>query len=87
MSEPTVVIIAAALLLTGLIILKTIYFYRATRKRTLKRWFYFNQFHIVDASTDNIRRLRKWQNALSVILVILLLVSAVVVYFAVKGAV
>jgi hypothetical protein len=86
MNQTVLVIAASIFVLAALIFIKTRFFYRATRKRTLKRWLYFNQFHIMDASSEKIKNLRRTQNILSIIILVVFLLSIIINYIALSGA-
>ena len=62
--------IAAAVLFL-LVLVKIFILFRSARRKTLRRWLYFNQREIVEAPTLHARGLRKAQNNLTLLLFVL----------------
>lgn len=84
--QDSILILGGPIVLAILLaVIKTYFFYQATRRRTFRRWVYFNRFHLMDAATGEIRRLRQWQNALSVLLFICLIATLVIAWLFAKG--
>lgn len=54
-----------------LFFIKVYILFRAARRKTIRRWFYFTQQEVIEAPTPHAARLRKAQNALSVAFFIL----------------
>ena len=77
----TVFLLIDSLILFALIVIKTALFFKAARKKTLKRWFYFDTYDIEDAPTDNIKLLRKKQNTFSLIILLSIIASAIIAFF------
>ncbi len=80
MNQPIFFISLFLLLLVLLTGVKVFILFKASRRKNLRRWIYYNQFEIVNAPSERARRLRKLQNTLSIILFIFLLFFAVVYY-------
>lgn len=77
----TVFLVIDSVVLFALIVIKTALFFKAARKKTLKRWFYFNTYDIEDAPTDTIKLLRKKQNTYSLIILFSIIASAIIAFF------
>ncbi len=60
-----------------LIIIKTVFYFRIKRRKTLARWFYFNRYSIVNSSSEISKGLKKSQNILSIILFVFTIFSVV----------
>jgi hypothetical protein len=73
-----VFIIAYVFIALLLLSVKTYYFYKCTRRRSLLRWFYFNQYHIVNAPTQKVMVERKKQNRFTLIFFLFVLCSPVI---------
>jgi len=82
MNQAMLIIAINLFAVIALIIIKTKFFLRATRKRTLSRWLYFNQFHIIEASDDKIRKLRRHQNTYTAVIAILIALLVLFIYLA-----
>lgn len=68
-----------------LIVVKTIYFFKATRKRTLKRWLFFSKFDIVESSSRRIENIKSRQNVFSVVIIIYSIIAALIFYLLLNG--
>ncbi len=84
MNQPIFFISLFLLLLVLITGVKVFILFKASRRKNLRRWIYYNQFEIVNAPSERARRLRKLQNTLSIILFIFLLFFAVVYYQFIK---
>lgn len=82
MNQAILIITITAIVLFALIVVKTRFFFRATRKRTFSRWLHFNQFHIIEASDDSIRKLRRQQNVYTTCIAILAALLFIFIYLA-----
>ena len=60
-----------------LVIAKTITFFRSARKRSIGRWFYFDQYDIFNAPSEKVKTARLRQNRLSLLILFLVLLSPV----------
>jgi len=79
MKQPVVYYVASVLfVIITLIVIKTILFFKASRKRTFGRWFYFNKRDIVNSTLPNIQALKRRQNNLSIAMLVVILASAVI---------
>jgi len=65
------------LVLLALIVYKTISLKRATRRVSLSHWMHFSRFEIINSSTSTSAKAKKTQNALTVLLITLTLISAI----------
>lgn len=68
-----------------LIVIKTILFFKSTRKRALRRWFYFNKIEIIDTGSNRTTKLRELQNRLSITLLILFILFGITFLLMVKN--
>ena len=80
MNEPVLVtsIALTALFLLGAI--KIYILFRAARRKTFRRWFYFTQQEIVEAPTPRATTLRKTQNTLTAVFFILAAIAVLLLY-------
>lgn len=85
MNQAILIIIINVCALIALIIIKTRLFVLATRKRTFSRWLHFNQFHIIEASDDRIRKLRRQQNVYTTCIAALTVLLLIFIYLAKIG--
>jgi len=69
-----------------LVIIKTILFFKATRKRSLQRWLYFKHNELVDTESNRISKLRKAQNRLSVVILIFFIIALAIIALIVRSA-
>ncbi len=60
--------------LLALVVMKTIYFVTATRRRSFFNWIHFSRFNLIN-STEATRKLKMRQNALTVLIVVFVVVS------------
>lgn len=74
------------LVLLILLVIKTILFFKATRKRSLRRWFYFNRVEVIDTGSNRTTRLRKTQNNLSVSLLVIFILFTIAALLSIKTA-
>lgn len=84
MNQAVLIITVTVFVLIALIFIKTRLFYLATRKRTLSRWLHFNQFHIIEAPDDKIRKLRRQQNTFTTSILIVTMLLFIFIYLAKK---
>lgn len=77
-------VLVCTTVLTLLLLVKAVVLFRAARRTTLRRWFYFRQQEIIVASSPQIASLRKLQNMLTAVLVIVFVVSAIFLYLFTK---
>jgi len=82
MNQAMLIIATNLLVLAALIVVKTKFFFKATRKRTFNRWIYFNQFHIIEASSDDKRKLRRQQNVFTIFIAIATALLFLFIYLA-----
>lgn len=73
-----VFLIVDSFILFTLVVVKTVLFFKAARKKTIKRWFYFNTYDIEDAPSESIKLLRKKQNTFTIVIFVAIIVSALV---------
>lgn len=71
-------------ILVILIVTKTIYFFKATRRRTLKRWLFFSRFEIIESSSRRIGRIRKRQNIFSILILIYAAIAGIIYFLMLK---
>ena len=71
-SQP-VALPAVAIIALALIIFKIVIFKRATGRKTVSRWLFFNQKSIINSSKPQSRRYKRIENTLSIFLFISLL--------------
>lgn len=71
-------------ILVILIVTKTIYFFKATRRRTLKRWLFFSRFEIIESSSRRIGRIRKRQNIFSILIFIYAAIAGIIYFLMLK---
>lgn len=77
----TVFLVIDSLILFALIVIKSVFFYKAARKKTIKRWFYFSTYEVEDAPSDNIKQLRKKNNAYTMAILVAIILSAIIGFF------
>jgi len=77
----TIFLVIDSIILFALIVTKTVLFFKAARKKTLKRWFYFNTYDIQDAPSDDIKLLRKRQNTFTIVILLAIVLSAAIAFF------
>lgn len=75
-----ILMFASTTVLALLFSIKVIILFRAARRKTLRRWFYFTQQEIIEAPTPQAARLRKTQNSLSIVFFVLASFAAFLVY-------
>lgn len=61
------------------IFIKTTYFFKSTSERTVWKWIYFNKGSLYGSRTRQKLRLKKMQNLLSIILLVLFLSDVLIV--------
>ena len=61
------------------ILIKTTYFFKSTSERTVWKWIYFNKGSLYGSRTRQKLRLKKMQNLLSIILLVLFLSDMLIV--------
>lgn len=74
-------LIIDSIILLTLLVAKTALFLKAARKKTLRRWFYFNTYDIEDAPSDNIKMLRKRHNVFTTVILVTIILSAIIAFF------
>ena len=75
MDKQTIILAIYSAAILALAFLKISFFSTASRKRAVRRWFYFNNAEIINAQTQKIREARTKQNRLSLAILILLVLS------------
>lgn len=74
----TIFLIIDSIVLLALIVAKTVLFFKAARKKTIRRWFYFNTYDIQDAPSDHLKKLRKKQNTFTTVIFIAIVLSVII---------
>jgi len=77
MNMQTIILVSYLAIIVVLAFLKIRSFSNSSRKRAIRRWFYFNKSEIINAQNQKIRAARIKQNRLSLGLLILLLLSPI----------
>lgn len=67
-------------ILLVLITFKTIYFKRATNRKTFSRWLYFSQHSVINSSKPGARKFKRIENVLSFVLFAVVAISLIVFY-------
>lgn len=80
MNEPILVMAISAAILFVLLLVKILIVFRASRRKNLRRWFYYTQQEIVEAPTNRIGNLRKTQNVLTPVFFVLAVIAAFLLY-------
>ena len=81
--KPSTALVADMAILVAFTIIKTYYYFKASRTWSLRRWFYFNHYEMVNASSQKILKMRKLQNRFSLAFIIILVLSGLL-FFAVS---
>ncbi|HVX52014.1 MAG TPA: hypothetical protein VHB48_17780 [Chitinophagaceae bacterium] len=68
-------------LLAVIILLKTILWVKASRRRSFGSWFYFTKYDIMNASNQASKKLKRRQNAWTVVLLVYFIASLISGYF------
>ncbi len=87
MDQNYFIAIAAAMLgvLIILIVIKTVLFFKATRRKNIFNWLYFNYYDIVNTSGDERKKAKRIQNTLSVTIAVYVLVCGLTLLFLAKA--
>lgn len=67
-----------------LVVVKTVYFFKATRKRTLKRWLFFSKFDIIESSSRRIENIKNRQNVFSIVIIVYAVFAALLFYLSIN---
>ncbi len=73
MDKKTIILIIYAAIILTIVILKFTNFSKSSRKRGIRRWFYFNDYDIINSPNEKVRTARKMQNRMSMGILFLLL--------------
>lgn len=68
-----------------LLTIKTVLFFKATRRRNLTNWLYFNYYDIINTSGDDRKKAKKVQNALTISIAVYTLVSGLTLLLLAKA--
>ena len=74
----TIFLVVDSIILFSLIVTKTVLFFKAARKKTIRRWFYFSTYDIEDAPSNDIRLLRKRQNTFTTVILVTIVLSVII---------
>lgn len=79
------VLAAMLVILVILLTIKTVLFFKATRRRNLTNWLYFNYYDIVNTSGDDRKKAKKVQNILTISIAVYGLVCGLTLFFLAKA--
>ncbi len=79
MDKQTIILAIYGAAILVLAFLKFSFFSIASRRRAIRRWFYFNSAEIINAQNQKIREARIKQNRISLAMLILLVLSPLLI--------
>jgi hypothetical protein len=80
MDYQTAIVISYAIIILLVALLKTRYFSSSCGRKTIRRWFYFSKYEIINARSVEIEIARQKQNRLTVCMLVLSLLLPVLLF-------